>query len=211
MLENKLFEESPILGTLAVGAVALSIYKNNHIAIGICSVILLMLLWFYRFDTLILHNIPDCVILSPAEGVISKIIKSSTHTYVAIFMSPFNRHTQVYPANCKVIKRTYDDSGKFEIVMDLDKSKYNEKYIHTLQMTNGGTATLTQIAGFLPRVIVASEKLGEYSAGDYLGMIKFGSRIDLLLPNDLPDGKTLHLSTVEDSPVKIGNYLASYV
>ena len=106
----------------------------------------------------------------------------NNYTYVAIFLNPFNRHTQIYPVNGMVINRYYDRTGKFKVVSNLGKSRYNEKVIHYIE-TSGGLMTITQIAGFLPRVLVFDDELRQVEAGEYLGMMKFGSRVDMLIPN----------------------------
>ena len=205
-----LFSESPIIGIASLSVPIIGVYLKSNFITGVGMVLLLFLLYFYRYTSFDIDDVPDNYILSPCEGTVLDILDKHDYYYVPIFLSPFNRHTQIYPANCTVIDRVYDYTGEFNMVMNLTKSKNNEKKIHTLKLNNGATMQLTQISGFLPRMITSSEDLTEYKAGDYLGMIKFGSRIDLLMPKKAPDGSKLYLSIGKNDAVRIGDYLGKY-
>mgnify|MGYP003327448227 CR=1 FL=1 len=87
----------------------------------------IFLLYFYRYEEFSGEKANNNQIISPCEGTVSAVSeKNKDYVYIAIFLSPINKHTQIYPVNGIVIKRQYDHTGQFEIVMDLDKSKYNE-------------------------------------------------------------------------------------
>jgi phosphatidylserine decarboxylase len=92
-------------------------------------------------------------------------------------------HQNYYPINGFVLNRIYDDTGQFRLAYQLDKSDENEKKLHFID-TQHGIVTVTQIAGVLPRRIVSDYELGPCRAGERLGMIKFGSRVDLALPSE---------------------------
>lgn len=77
-------------------------------------------------------------------------------------------------------------------------------------LKNGALMQLTQIAGFLPRMITSSEDLTKYKAGDYLGMIKFGSRIDLLIPEVAPNKSRIHLLIQKGQCLQIGQPIGFY-
>jgi phosphatidylserine decarboxylase len=95
--------------------------------------------------------------------------------------------------------------------MYLDKSADNEKNMHYIKLPNGAIIKLTQIAGFLPRMITSSDGVPEkVRAGDYLGMIKFGSRVDLLLPISAPNGENLYMKLKNGDTVSIGEFLGLY-
>jgi len=208
-----LLQESPILGGIVIASVALSIYhKKSNLIICICILALLFLLYFYRYFPTDIQDIPDNVILSPCEGKIINITDRYGYYYIAIFMSPFNVHYQIYPVNGKVIKREYDRTGQFNVVMNLGKSRNNEKKRHYIRMKNNNTLLLTQIAGFLPRVITSSDQENlNVKAGDYLGMIKFGSRIDMIIPKKAEDGSILKLNVNVSDNIKVSDYLGEYV
>lgn len=185
-----LFKESPIIAALTIGAAILA-YSQKETAVCIVIIVLLLfLMYFYRYyeDN---RRFPDNHIVSPASGTITNIIQSGGYYLISIFLSPMDLHTQVYPANSILLKSIYDETGKFGIVTDMHKSRDNEKVIHYLAMKDGTVLKVTQIAGFLPRRIVYDGLPGDrVMAGEYLGMIKFGSRVDLMLP----------MTSVSDTP-----------
>jgi len=208
-----LFYESPLLATTSLSAIGLSAYLQAPMYVtGFFIVIFLFLLYFYRYKKYEGAGARDSEILSPCEGTVLKVYdKNPNYLYIAIFLSPMNRHTQIYPVNGTVIKRQYDHTGKFEIVMDLNKSRHNEKKMHYISMKNGTLIKITQIAGFLPRMITSSEETPmNVVAGDYLGMMKFGSRVDMLIPWVDTNGKFLQLKTKEEEELSIGDLLACY-
>lgn len=232
MPTTKLFTESPLIGTVAVIAPVLAYYANHKILLAISLVILLFLLYFYRYYEHT-ERYPDNIIICPADGTITNMLldTQNNNIIISIFLSPMNIHTQVYPANAIVLSHEYDQTGKFDIVADAEKSKENEKVIHTFQMPNGCIIKVIQIAGFLPRVITYDKSINhQVAAGEYLGMIKFGSRVDLILPLETPDKdytisqllndcgdkpeliKKLHLSPeiALNKPISIGNLIGTY-
>jgi len=168
--------------------------------------ILIVLMIFYRYTQYIIeHN--DNIIVSPAQGKITNIMAlDNDRVLVSVFLSVFNNHTQIYPVNGTVIKRVYDDTGQFNIVIDRYKSRDNEKKIHTIKMKNNNIVEVIQIAGFLPRRIASSNVVPlDVNAGDYLGMIKFGSRVDLIFPGDI----NKLLVTLHDK-IKLGDIIYEY-
>ena len=206
-----LFSESPIIGGVALLASCMSIiYKAPKVVSIISFATLFTLLTFYRYECTDVGIIDDNIIISPAEGTIIDLDELEEVYYISIFLSIFNKHYQIYPVNGEVIHRDFDDTGKFHLVKNLDKSRYNEKKIHYIKMKDNTVITVTQIAGFIPRAITSDDDLCEYKAGDYLGMIKFGSRIDMILPKKSPDGKKLILHHKDGDKIKIGEYMGRY-
>jgi phosphatidylserine decarboxylase len=73
-------------------------------------------------------------------------------------------------------------TGKFELAYELNKSNENEKCIHVINNKHGDFVVY-QIAGFLVRRISYYDTLNkEYNSGEKLGLIHFGSRVDLIIP-----------------------------
>lgn len=214
MLTTLLFSESPIIG---FGALVLPIvfYRKdsaNYIA-KISLLVLIFFMVFYRYEEYT-DRYDDNVIISPAEGTITSIKEFNQQIHISIYLGILNKHTQIYPVNGTVIERYYDTNGKFALATDMEKSRDNEKKIHVIQTPNGEFVTVTQIAGFFPRRIASSDKVPEnVKAGEYLGIIKFGSRVDLLFSGDITQLKvklhdTINLGDIIYNPqedlIKLG-------
>jgi phosphatidylserine decarboxylase precursor-related protein len=159
-----------------------AVTKSTRLVI-LFSIFVAFISYFYRYKPLSGFILPNTYVISPSEGTILAVQKRDGFYYIAIFLSPLDKHYQLYPCNCVAIERLYDATGKYNIVMNLTKSRFNEKMMHLLQMKNGEVIKLTQIAGFLPRRITSDNSINEDRlAGQYLGMIEFGSRVDLEIP-----------------------------
>lgn len=126
-------------------------------------------------------------IVSPADGKVIKIekIKDSDvgdSIKVSIFMSVFDVHVNRMPMDGKILKIERVE-GKFFPAYS-EESEKNEKNI-ILAETKIGKIKIIQIAGIFARRIVCYAKEGKNIAkGERIGMIKFGSRVDLILPKD---------------------------
>ena len=133
----------------------------------------------------------DDIIVSPADGTITYIGESEApkeseinkrFLKISIFLNIFNVHVNRVPTYGKVKKINYI-SGKF-ISATLDKSSEdNERNIIVIEKNNSDLIIVTQIAGLIARRIVCDlQNNEELLQGDRLGIIKFGSRVDLYLP-----------------------------
>ena len=151
---TKLYTESPILGAAVTLLPVVLYYNNAHIGWVILSIILLVfMLAFYRWYPLKIKT-PIDTIICPADGIITEMFTKGNIQHISIFLSPANIHTQYYPVSGHVTSQTYDRTGKFDIVTDAAKSRDNEKVItHITFGTKNKQITVTQIAGFLPRMI----------------------------------------------------------
>lgn len=178
-----LFVESPYIGLTVLFIIYASYIKNNKILNKLSILIFILLLWFYRTPTK--HKTyKNNIVSSPAYGRIFKIEKNDKYINIIIILNIFDIHIQYYPINGKVIDHKYDTTGKFYIVNTLNKSKDNEKMITSIK-TKYGIVNVYQIAGLLVRRIIWDNKKGlNVKSGDKLGMIKFGSRVDLQIPID---------------------------
>jgi phosphatidylserine decarboxylase len=201
-MSSLLFTESPVIGILLLILIISSYYTRLFkytIVIFICMNL------FYRYTP---HNkrYNNNILVSPAEGKITNICQIGKNVHISIFLSIFNKHTQIYPVNGTVVNRIFDNTGIFDIVIDRYKSRFNEKKIHIIQTKNHGQVVITQIAGFLPRCITSGNNIPDYvEAGEYLGMIKFGSRIDLSFVGDLEK-----LNCKINTNIKIGEKIYSW-
>lgn len=130
------------------------------------------------------------VAASPADGTVIRIERrpdpftGSPAQCVSIFMSVFNVHVNRAPVACHVEEIKYI-AGKF-FNASLDKaSSDNERCLWLLRAEDGATWSMVQIAGLIARRIVCRAQVGDALAiGERLGMIRFGSRVDLYLPED---------------------------
>lgn len=137
------------------------------------------------------RKIPDLgnIILSPADGRITHVGECEEDRFlkertlkVSIFMSPFDVHINRAPVSGKVLQRSYHP-GRF-LVASLEKaSLLNEQNALILETEDRLKILMIQIAGFIARRIVCYARAGDtLSKGEILGLIRFGSRIDLYLP-----------------------------
>ena len=130
--------------------------------------------------------------LSHPDGTVQMIAKvkapkelemgDKSFTRISIFMSVFNVHVNRAPATGKILKSVYVP-GKF-LNATLDKaSKDNERQLLSMKTSSGKEIAFVQIAGLVARRILCEAKEGqEYRAGERFGLIRFGSRLDVYLP-----------------------------
>ena len=139
------------------------------------------------------------LIVSPADGLVTMIervplppelrgpggLGEEPLVRVSIFMSVFDVHINRSPI-AGTIRQVVYISGKF-LNADLDKaSDENERQHFVVEDRNGNRVGFTQIAGLLARRIVTFAKPGDIvSAGQRVGLIRFGSRVDVFLPDAL--------------------------
>lgn len=148
------------------------------------------IIWFFRDPD---RDIPkdEKGLISPADGKVIVIEKQSGCEYltgpctkVSIFMNVFNVHVNRVPFDGTVQKIQYTP-GKF-INASFDKaSVHNERNALIVRTPGGAEYVVVQIAGLIARRIVNCVKEREkITKGDRYGMIRFGSRLDLYLPDD---------------------------
>jgi phosphatidylserine decarboxylase len=130
----------------------------------------------------------DRLILSPADGKIVGIIETDEPAFfggrairISIFMNVFNCHVNRYPTDGTVQYRHYN-RGKFGHAAAEKSSLDNEQSSVGLE-TKRGKVLIRQIAGLIARRIVTDHGVGTpVRQGERMGMIRFGSRVDLFLP-----------------------------
>lgn len=143
---------------------------------------------FFRIPDRPVQSDPD-IILCPADGTIVAIEEvleteffNDLRLQVSVFMSPNNVHVNLYPVSGKIIYANYNP-GSFLVAWHPKSSTENERNTVVIQKDLQHTVMVRQIAGALARRIVCYAKTGErITQGCELGFIKFGSRVDLLLP-----------------------------
>jgi len=200
-----LFSESPVIGFLLLILLFIAYYFKYRKLMILTIIILIFIMFFYRYYPYNKRHLSN-IIISPANGTITDLKITNNYCHISIFLSPLNIHTQIYPINGAVIKRIYDQTGMFNLATNMDKSRKNEKKIHIIQTNNNKLIKVAQIAGFLPRRISSSNKVPEnVKAGEYLGIIKFGSRVDILFPIE-----NFKLNVKEGQSIAIGEQIGYY-
>jgi len=127
------------------------------------------------------------LIVSPADGKItaieSALLEGVSHTRISIFLNVFNVHVNRTPI-AGTVKSVVYKKGKFGNAMAPCSSEDNEQNIVAVE-GEGHTVVFKQIAGLLARRIVFDKSIGAtLSRGQRVGLIKFGSRVDVFLHAD---------------------------
>ena len=154
-------------------------------------VALVLTIRFFRVPIWRKTTIADDAVLAPADGVIAAnedVFEDEYFHYkrrqVSIFMSIYDVHINFFPFDGKVTYYKYHP-GKFLLAFNPKSSTDNEHNTIILKDTKGREVLVRQIAGFVARRIVCELQPGDDAvAGEELGMIRFGSRVDVFLPMD---------------------------
>lgn len=149
--------------------------------------LLLFLISFFRIPKRIL-TVDDNAIVCPADGKVVVIEETFDEEYfkdkrlqVSIFMSPANVHQNLNPVSGEVIYNQYH-KGKYLVAWHPKSSTENERHSVVIR-NNRGDILVKQIAGALAKRIVNYLSTGQkVKQSAELGFIKFGSRVDVLLP-----------------------------
>jgi phosphatidylserine decarboxylase len=159
------------------------------IALDVAALIALgFTLYFFRDPDRVPQDSGDEVIIAPADGKVVFVGETEENEYlesrakmVSIFMSPANVHVNRIPMSGEVKFLKYV-KGEYVVAFDDKSSERNERMLIGLE-NRGQRLLFKQIAGFIARRIVCELKEGQrVNAGDRFGMIKFGSRVDVMLP-----------------------------
>lgn len=133
-------------------------------------------LWFFRDPQ---RRVPaGPVAVSPADGKVVGIRRQPGETRVSIFLNVFDVHVNRSPIAGKVVDVSYR-KGKFLVASHEEASLENEMNTITVE-GESSTVRFAQIAGLIARRIVCYKKAGDFvTAGERVGLIKFGSRVDV--------------------------------
>ena len=156
---------------------------------------LLITVWVYYFfrdpDRVSIND--NSYLVSPADGLVTNIsetngpeelgLETKKFTRISIFMNVFNCHVNRSPIEGK-IEEIFYKPGKF-LNASLDKaSKENERNYYKIKSIKGDDIIIVQIAGLIARrIICETSKNQSLVQGQRLGMIRFGSRVDLFFNN----------------------------
>jgi phosphatidylserine decarboxylase len=171
-------------------AVLIPLLAVKLILLLLSVILFFFTLYFFRDPKRKIPAVSDSFILSPADGKVmmieeieeNKFLKSKARL-IGIFLSPLNVHVNRFPVSGKIDYFNYV-KGEYIVAFDHKSSERNER-------TEIGISTgryklmFKQIAGFVARRIVCQLRQGDTAkAGEKFGMIKFGSRVDVIIPFD---------------------------
>jgi phosphatidylserine decarboxylase len=182
-----------ILAPLALGLAAGALYLlwPSLALLALAALLLLLAAFMAYFFRDPQRSVPEesDLVVSPADGRVTRVEKLSgvdgrSPTVVSIFLSPFDVHVNRAPIAGTVVDVTYT-KGRFTAATSDNASLVNEQNALTIK---GEKMTLVckQIAGVLARRIVCWKRPGDrLELGERFGLIKFGSRTDLVLPPEV--------------------------
>ena len=200
-ISKRLHEEGTkaILTTLAI-VVALGVLTNwlwpsqtvwHYLLYAFLLIVLVLTIRFFRVPIWRKTTIEEDAVLAPADGVIAANEEVMEDEYfhdkrrqISIFMSIYDVHINFFPFDGTVTYYKYHP-GKFLVAFKPKSSTDNEHNTIILKDKKGREILVRQIAGFVARRIVCDLEPGDEAiAGEDLGMIRFGSRVDVFLPLD---------------------------
>jgi len=183
-------EGYPFIGTFALASLVLMWLWSPLGWLGVIAT--LWCVYFFR-DPPRVTPLREGLVIAPADGRVSRIANAVPPAELAlgdrpvprisIFMSVFDCHVNRSPVAGRIDRMAYR-SGRF-VNADLDKaSEDNERNCLVIRTANGSELGIVQIAGLVARRIVPFVRPGtSVAAGERIGMIRFGSRVDLYLPD----------------------------
>ena len=170
------------LPLLLIGGAAF--FLHWRIAAYLFLLLALFVFSFFRDPDRVIPSEPGAIV-SPGDG---RVVVVQNEDYdgkpgkrVSIFLAVWNVHVNRSPATGSITKMEYRP-GKFVAAMRANASAENEQNIFTLS-TNAGELAFKQIAGLIARRVVSWKKTGDVVArGERIGLVRFGSRVDLWVP-----------------------------
>lgn len=167
---------------LVLGLIALVL--GWHWTGGILIFLGIFVLYFFRNPRRVIPTAPDLVV-SPADGRVMEIVEEALDgtmgRRISIFLAIWNVHVQRAPVAGRVADVVYRP-GRFYAAMRSAASRENEQNIIYLH-ASGGRIVFKQIAGAIARRVICWKREGELVArGELMGLIRFGSRVDVWLP-----------------------------
>ncbi len=183
---------------LALAALAL---RRPALA-AIAGLLAVAVLLFFRIPARPSSPAPG-VVLAPANGRITSVGRVTDPEFargdfhhVVTFLSVFNVHVQRAPVAGEVVA-TRHRRGRKVAAFRPDAGEVNESRLSVIRTTTGDTLAVEQIAGLLARRVVSYLRQGErVESGELIGLIKFGSRVDLYVPSSyrllVEAGQTVH-------------------
>ncbi len=163
----------------------------HYLLYGFELVVLTLIVRFFRVPIWRKTTMAEDAVLAPADGVVAanEVVLEDEYFHaerrqISIFMSIYDVHINFFPFDGEVTYYKYHP-GKFLVAFNPKSSSDNEHNTIVLKDKKGREILVRQIAGFVARRIVCDLQQGDEAVvGEELGMIRFGSRVDVFLPLD---------------------------
>ena len=163
----------------------------HYLLYGFELVVLTLIVRFFRVPIWRKTTMAEDAVLAPADGVVAanEVVLEDEYFHaerrqISIFMSIYDVHINFFPFDGEVTYYKYHP-GKFLVAFNPKSSSDNEHNTIVLKDKKGREVLVCQIAGFVARRIVCDLQQGDEAVvGEELGMIRFGSRVDVFLPLD---------------------------
>lgn len=162
----------------------------HMILYAVATVFMFLVIRFFRFPSRS-SVIDQDIVYSGADGKVVAIEKVHVPEYfdderiqVSVFMTPVNVHVNWSPVGGQIVYRKYH-KGKFLVAFNPKSSLVNEHTSFVIRDNKDRDIMVRQIAGAMARRIILIPEVGSIiGQGEYIGIIKFGSRVDIMLPAD---------------------------
>ena len=170
-------------GLAMIGAAALLGWLAGPLWALPACLLAVFFLWFFRDPERLIPDSPGALV-SPGDGKVTDVssieMNGAPLTRISIFLSVFDVHVNRSPV-AGIIREVRYQKGKFLNAMNPASAEHNEQNEVTVE-GDGHTVIFKQIAGLLARRIVFNKRVGDpVKRGERVGLIKFGSRVDVLL------------------------------
>ena len=180
----------PLVAALAAATVACAIWFQWGLVLTVP--VLVFVLWFFR-DPERRSEAPENALISPADGEVVEIMTAQEPdhikgpaTKISIFMSVVSVHVNRAPCDAEVVW-VKPMEGTFVNAMRAESGLENVRTLIALKRPDGSPLLMKQIAGLIARRIICPLKPGDkLRRGERFGMIKFGSRVEVFLPQGKP-------------------------
>ena len=200
-IHKRLHEEGTVAILITLAVIAVTVFLVNwfwpsqtlwhYLMYAFELVVLVLTVRFFRVPIWRKTTVEDDAVLSPADGVVAANEEVLEDEYfhekrrqISIFMSIYDVHINFFPFDGEVTYYKYHP-GRFLLAFNPKSSTDNEHNTIILKDTKGREILVRQIAGFVARRIVCELQPGDEAVvGEELGMIRFGSRVDVFLPLD---------------------------
>ena len=200
-IHKRLHEEGTVAILITLAVIAVTVFLVNwlwpsqtvwhYLLYAFELVVLVLTVRFFRVPIWRKTTIEENAVLSPADGIVAanEEVLEDEYFYekrrqLSIFMSIYDVHINFFPFDGTVTYYKYHP-GKFLLAFNPKSSTDNEHNTIILKDTKGREILVRQIAGFVARRIVCALEPGDQAVvGEELGMIRFGSRVDVFLPLD---------------------------